>query len=152
MKLHSTPSDRVPFAARVRMNVASKFELVAEAFGLAFAASGATVSVLLGKFIIGIVLAALAVGFLLRLKGRKARSARAELVRPTTFARFVAALVSACEVAVLVEATNLPIRFDQAAFHMGHWYLVLLAFFASYFLQLPLIARLFGKRGTRGAT
>ena len=141
----------MPFAARVRAAVASKIELLAEAFGLAFAASGATVAVVLGKLIIGIILAALAFGFLLRLKGRKAKTPELQQVRPTTAARFLAGLLSACEVSALVESTNLPIRFDQAAFHMGHWYLVLLALFAVYFLQLPLIAKLLRKRSARGA-
>ena len=124
---------------------------MAEAFGLAFAASGATVAVVLGKFIIGVVLAALALGFLLRLKSRRTKPVEQQQTRPTTTARFLAGLVSACEVAALVEATNLPIRFDQAAFHVGHWYLVVLAFFAAYFLQLPLLGRLLGKRSVRGA-
>jgi hypothetical protein len=136
---------------RVRSAVGSKLELLAEAFGLAFAASGATVAVVLGKLIIGIVLAALALGFLLRLKGRRTRAPQAQQIQPTTIARLLCGLVSACEVAALVEATNLPIRFDQSAFHMGHWYLVLLSFFAAYFLQLPLITRLLGKRGARSA-
>jgi hypothetical protein len=136
----------------VRTAVASKIELLAEAIGLCFAASGATVAVVLGKFIVGIVLAALSLGFLLRLKGRKNTNPGQQRHRPTTAARILTGLLSACEVAALVEATNLPIRFDQTAFHMGHWYVVLLAFFATYFLQLPLVVKLLVKRGAPGAT
>ena len=151
LKSLNTSKDRAPLAVRVRSAIASKLELLAEAFGLAFAASGATVAVVLGKLIIGIVLAALALGFLLRLKGRRARGPEVQKTLPTTTARLLSGLVSACEVAALVEATNLPIRFDQDASHMGHWYLVLLAFFAAYFLQLPFITKLLGKRGARSA-
>jgi hypothetical protein len=141
--------DRAPFAVRFRSAVASKIELLAEAVGLTFAASGATVAVMLGKLIIGLVLAALALGFLLRMKGRSVRSPEIQQIYPTTSTRLLAGVLSACEVAALVEATNLPIRFDQATFQMGHWYLVLLAFFAAYFLQLPFITKLLGRRGAR---
>lgn len=136
---------------RLRLAVASKLEVMAEATGLMFAASGATVAAVLGKFIIGLVLAALALGFLLRLKSRKNKTTEPQQLATTTSARFVTGLVSACEVAALVEATNLPVRFDQGAFHMVHWYLVLLAFFAAYFLQLPLVTRVLGKRRARSA-
>ncbi|MFZ2990485.1 hypothetical protein [Ideonella sp.] len=151
MKRLPALNTRLSLANRVRGAVASKLEVVAEAFGLAFAASGATVAVVLGKLIIGVVLAGLALGFLLRLKGRKAIGTQDPHGAPSTAPRLVAGLLSACEIALLVEATNLPVRFDQAAFHMVHWYLVLLAYFAAYFLQLPFFTRLFSKRSARGA-
>ena len=119
-----------------------------------FAASGATVAAVFGKFIIGVVLAALALGFVLRRAGRRHRAANVELkpkIQPTTPARLVCGLVSAVEVAALVEATNLPIRFDQIDFHMGHWYLVLFAFVAAYVLQRPQISKLLGKPRARSA-
>jgi len=47
----------------------------------------------------------------------------------------VAALVSAVEVAVLVEATKLPVRHDQPDFTQANWLLVLLAWGVAYTLQ-----------------
>ena len=69
----------------------------------------------------------------------------------TSWARLASGAVSAAEVALLVEAANLPVRFNQEGFHMGHWYLVLLALAAAYLLQLPLFSRLFAKQRTPGA-
>ena len=134
--------------------MSSKLEVLAEGLGLAFAASGATVAAVLGKFIVGVVLAALAIGFLLRLKGRKSRAGSAAVAQnpqPTTTSRLVTGLISAVEVAALVEATNLPIRFDQSGFQMSHWFLVLLVFCAAYFLQQPLVLRLLNKPRQSGA-
>ena len=153
MKSVKQSAPRATLFAKLRSAASDKLDLLAEGLGFVFAVSGATVAAVLGKFIVGVVLGVLALGFLLRLKSRKKRAVEANGLAhiPGTAARFLTGVVSACEVAALVEATNLPVRFDQAAFHMGHWYLVLLAFFAAYFLQLPLFARLLGKARARSA-
>lgn len=147
------PAFRASIAAKARSAIATRFDILAEGFGLVFAGSGAAIAAVLGKLIIGIVLAALALGFLLRLKGRKRRAEAVTVhdARPTIGTRLVTGFISACEVAALVEATNLPIRFDQPGFQMGHWYLLLLALFAAYFLQLPLVSKLLGKQRSHDA-
>lgn len=152
MKSTKAPALRTSFATRVRTEISTRLEILVEVFGLVFAASGATIAAVLGKFIVGLVLAGLALGFLLRLKSRKRRLGASPLQDATlsTIARILSGVVSTIEVAALVEATNLPIRFEQSGFHMGHWYLVLLAFLAAYFLQLPLIAKLLSKRSAGG--
>lgn len=121
---------------------------------VAFALSGATVAAVLGKLLIGVVLAGLAIGFVLRLKSRKAKLASQahETTAPVTgIARFAAGALSVAEVALLVEAANLPVRFNQDGFHMGHWYLVLLALAAAYLLQLPLFSKLLARQRPPGA-
>jgi hypothetical protein len=121
---------------------------------VALTLSGATVAAVLGKLLVGVILAGLAIGFVLRLKSRKAKLASPtnDPTAPVTgWARFTAGAVSIAEVALLVEAANLPVRFNQEGFHMGRWNLVLLALAAAYLLQLPLFSRLFAKQRTPGA-
>ena len=153
MKSVKPSAPQTSLLTKLRSAASDKLELLAEGVGLVFAVSGATIAAVLGKVIVGVALGVLALGFLFRLKGRKKRALEAKnlVESPGVGARLLTGVVSACEVAALVEATNLPVRFDQTAFHMGHWYLVLLVFFAAYFLQLPLFARLLCKFTARSA-
>ena len=149
------PTEARPKAlARLRSAVAARLDLLLDGVAVVFALSGATVAAVLGKLLVGVILAGLAIGFVLRLKSRKAKLASPtnDPTAPVTgWARFTAGAVSVAEVALLVEAANLPVRFNQEGFHMGHWYLVLLALAAAYLLQLPLFSRLFAKQRTPGA-
>jgi len=148
----SPTSKPTTLLARARSTVSSTLAVLAEGFGLAFSASGAAVAAVLGKLVIGIVLGVIALGFLLRLMGRQRSSGSVAQRSGTTLApRLFTALVAVGEVVAVVEATNLPIRFNQEGFHMGHWYLVVLTFFAAYFLQLPLVSKLFGWRRAKSA-
>ena len=61
-------------------------------------------------------------------------------------ARQIAEGLLAAEVALLVEAVNLLVRFDQAGFAPWHWALVLGALAAAYPLNLRLIRSLAGRR------
>lgn len=147
MKSPTKSLSKRSLASRFRTAVSEKLEWLAEGLGLVFSVSGASVALVLGKLVVGVVLGVLALGFVGRMMGRKRRTAEptATPSSPGTAARLLTGLASAIEVAVLVEATNLPVRFDQAGFHMGHWYLVLLAFLAAYFLQLQLFGRWLGR-------
>ena len=154
MKQVSTTQRRPKALARLRASLGERVELLLDGVAVAFALSGATVAAVLGKLLVGLVLAGLAVGFVLRLKNRKAKlasPANEATVPFTGIARFAAGAVSVAEVALLVEAANLPVRFNQDGFHMGHWYLVLLALAAAYLLQLPLFSRLLSRQRPPGA-
>lgn len=154
MKPVATTQARPKALARLRASLSAKLELLLDGVAVAFALSGATVAAVLGKLLIGVVLAGLAIGFVLSLKSRKAELASpaneaAPLV--TGLSRLGAGAASVAEVALLIEAANLPVRFNQEGFHMGHWYLVLLALGAAYLLQLPLFSRLLAKQPPPGA-
>ena len=117
----------------------------ADLAGIALSGSGAAVVAFLGKFMLAVVLGAIALGFFLRLVGRR----RVQAVSPPrvpVWCRTVSAVLAAGEVALLVEATNFPVRFDQSGFEPWHWALVLVAFAVAYTLNLRVVRNLFGKR------
>lgn len=117
----------------------------ADLAGIALSGSGAAVVAFLGKFMLAVVLGAIALGFFLRLVGRR----RVQAVSPPRvpmWSRTVSAVLAAGEVALLVEATNFPVRFDQSGFEPWHWALVLVAFAVAYTLNLRVVRNLFGKR------
>lgn len=154
MKQVPTTHPRPKALARLRASVGERLELLLDGVAVAFAVSGATVAAVLGKLLIGVVLAGLAIGFALRLKRRKSKlasPAKEPSVPVTGLARLAAGAATVAEVTLLVEAANLPVRFNQEGFHMGHWYLVLLALTAAYLLQLPLFSRLLAKQRPPGA-
>ncbi len=136
--------------ARLRQAVASKLEMAAEVLGLVISVSGATVAAVLGKLIIGAVLAGVAIGFVLRLKSRRTGSLGRAAQVPA-WVRPSAAALSVVEVALLVEAVNLPIPFSQEGFQYGHWYVVALAFFALYLLQSSVLVGMARRAGAQGA-
>lgn len=112
--------------------------------GIALSGSGAAVVAFLGKFMFAVVLGAIALGFFLRLVGR--RRVQAAVPPPVpTWSRTISVVLAVAEVAMLVEATNLPVRFDQSGFEPWHWVLVLVAFAVAYSLNLRVIRGLCGK-------
>ena len=113
--------------------------------GIALSGSGAAVVAFLGKFMLAVVLGAIALGFFLRLVGRR----RVQAVAPPPIPmwnRAASAALAAAEVALLVEATNFPIRFDQPGFEPWHWGLVLVALAVAYPFNLRLVRSFLGRR------
>jgi hypothetical protein len=117
----------------------------ADVAGIALSGSGAAVVAFIGKFMLAAVLGAIALGFFLRLVGRRRVRAAAPVPIPT-WVRAVSVVLAVVEVALLVEATNFPVRFDQSGFEPWHWALVLAAFAVAYPLNLRLAGRLFRSR------
>jgi hypothetical protein len=124
----------------IKRAITGKLELLAELGGLALSFSGATLAAVVGKLLVAAVLGALSLGFFLRLVGR--RGVRAASPPPPGWLRPTAAALSVVEAAVLVEATNLPVRFDQPGFATYHWLLVLLVLVAAYMLQSQVLRSL----------
>jgi hypothetical protein len=133
-----------PMFAAVRSAVAKRLEVLAEVVGLALSFSGASLAAVLGKLLVAGVLGAITLGFFLRLSSR--RAGRVALPLPTPpWVRPVAAALSVVEVAVLVEAVNLPVRFYDPGFEYAHWVLALVAFVVAYVLQVRLLRSIRGK-------
>lgn len=129
----------------LKRRIANGFLVAADVAGVALSGSGAVVVAVLGKLMLAVVLGAIALGFFLRLAGRR----RGEVVvspRAPTWSRAASAGLAAVEVALLVEATNFPVRFDQAGFEPWHWILVLVALAVTYPLNLRVLGRLIRRR------
>ena len=134
--------------AKLKDKARAGIEVGLDIAGLLVSVSGATVAAVFGKFVVGVVLGALALGFVLRLKLR--RPATPSILQVPGWVRPAVAALCAVETAALVEATNLPVRFGQEGFGYGHWALVALVFTALYLLQASLFKRFAVKR--RGAS
>ena len=110
-------------------------------------AVGAPIAIAFGKLFLAAILGALALGISLRFAGRKVQSVSVPM--PTPWWVFsCSALLSLIETAALVEATNLPVRFDQPGFDKSNWLLVLLALAVAFAFQLMLFKRV-GRRTSR---
>lgn len=129
----------------LKRRMADVFLIAADVAGVALSGSGAAVVAFLGKVMLAVVLGAIALGFFLRLASRR----RTRFVAPPPTAmrsRFLAAALATVEVALLVEATNFPVRFDQTGFAPWHWVLVLIALAVAYSLNLRLVGSVIRKR------
>ncbi len=129
----------------LRAAVAKRLGAVAELAGLAFSLSGATVAAVFGRLIPAVVLGAIALGFILRVSARRVQPRAAEPAKPRWVSP-VSALLSLVEAAVLVEATHLPVRFEQPGFEPYHWVLVLVCVVAAYVVQDRLLCALARRR------
>ena len=133
----------------LKRKIADGVLVVADVGGMLLSASGATVVAFLGKLMLAVILGALALGFFLRLVGRRQTMSVAS-AKPPGWCRVAAALLAAVEVALLAEATNLPIRFDQPGFQSQHWLLVVFALVVAYAVHMQIFRAVF--RGQRVAS
>jgi predicted dinucleotide-utilizing enzyme len=126
----------------LRKSIGRKLEVVAEAAGLAASASGTAAALVFGKVLLAVALGAIAVGLFLRLASRRANHAGRAALSVPGWASGLAALLSVIEAAVLVEATDLPVRFSQPGFALHHWALVGAFLVVAYFAQRRVLGRL----------
>ena len=129
----------------LKRRIADSFMAAADVAGVALSGSGAALVAVLGKFMLAVVLGAIALGFFLRLAGRR-RGHVVNSPRMPAWIRAVSAGLAAVELALLVEATNLPVRFDQAGFEPWHWILVLVALAVAYPLNLRMMGGIVRRR------
>ena len=149
MRHHAVPPSKPVRQNRmllpIKRRIAKGFATAVDVFGIALFGSGAAALAIFGKAMFAVVLGAIALGFFLRLAGRR----RVQEVTPMPapfWMRSVSALLAVVELGLLIEATNFPVRFDQAGFKSWHWALVLVALAVTYSLNLRLMGRLFGQR------
>lgn len=129
----------------LKRKVADGFLVIADVAGLVLSASGASVVVILGKLMLAVVLGAIALGFFLRLAGRRRQPSFAP-ARTPAWCYFASVVLAAVEVALLVEATTLPIRFHQSGFEPWHWVLVVAALVVAYVVHMQVFRYFTGRR------
>lgn len=133
----------------LKRRIADSLLLAADVAGVFLSASGAAIVAFLGKLMLAVVLAAIALGFFLRIAGRKKLAAVAAPARLGLRYQLASGAAAAVEVALLVEATKLPVRFDQPGFEPWHWALVVAALCLAYPLNMRICRRLAGKAPRR---
>lgn len=106
--------------------------------------AGIPVALIVGKMFLAVILAVVALGVVLRISGRRKSGTRAALPQPAPIWHLLTAgLLSLVEVALLVEATGLPVRYDQPQFTQWNWLLVILALGLAFGLQRWALRRVF---------
>jgi hypothetical protein len=134
--------------SRLRKSIAKRFDVIADTVGLAISLSGASVAFVLGKFVLAVVFGAFACGVFLRLKGRKSRGVVLSQ-RPPSWIKVCSAVLSVIACGLLVEAVNLPVRFNQDGFSILYWVLVLLVLYFGVSAFAIVLSKIGGLLATR---
>ncbi len=129
--------------ARAKATVQGGVLLVAEAAGTLCSAAGVPIAAVTGKVYLAVLLALFGLGCGLRFVRLRRR-----LLQPPVHGAAVAkapsapawltpavGLLSAAEVALLVEATRLPVRADQPGFDTANWWWVLAGLTVLFWVQ-----------------
>lgn len=125
-------------AMTLKQRIEGVLWLALESAGFFGSLFGAAVVAFLGKLMLAVVLGAVSLGFFLRLSGRRSGPPPAPAPMPA-WCYLVAWLASLVEVAVLTEATDLPVRFYQPGFEPWHWALVIAALYVASTVQLQVL-------------
>lgn len=135
---------------KVRNAIGNTIMLVIEGAGFFVSISGAVFAIVLGKLFAAAVLAAITLGIFLRLVGRrKTIPVETNSFQTPPWVKFSCAFLSVIEVAVLTEATNLPVRLYQQDFEKFNWLLVVLALLVMYVIQVNFFSSVLEKRNAK---
>ena len=121
----------------LRKKISEGLLTAADAAGMVLSLCGASLVAFLGKLMLAVVLGAVALGFFLRLSGRR----KGEQIAPTrvpSWCYVVSGVLASTEVALLVEATDLPVRYSQPGFELHHWLLVLFALGVAFVVYMQI--------------
>ena len=133
-----------------RKRLAGGLALVFDGVGFVASLAGASVSLFLGKLFASALFAVLAVGILNRFVRRRRGEAKEEQQSPIWIPLLCGAL-TIVETTIVVEALNLPVRFDQPGFEKSNWLLVTALLLVLFYGQRYVFHRLRSKEGTASA-
>jgi NADH:ubiquinone oxidoreductase subunit 6 (subunit J) len=119
---------------KIRHAISRGIMALLEFAGLFLSLSCAAVAVFLGKLFAAAVLTGITIGIFLRIVGRHEITDKPKPTLP--WIKLTAAFLAVVEVALLTEATNLPVRFNQSEFEKQNWVFVLLVLFVMYKIQV----------------
>ena len=108
--------------------------------------AGAGISLALGKFVIGGILALVCISVIVRLTLRRKNMGAAQSQSPSIFMKSSAFFLALGLSAGFVEMTNLPVRFDQTGFSFWYWVIVGAAITVAYRWTLQLLSKIFFKK------
>lgn len=126
---------------RVKAAAQGGLLLLAEVAGATGSAVGVPLAAVTGKVYLAVLVALFGLGCcvrFVRLRRRLRQPARVSEVPPKPVSAWLAPAVgvlSGIEVALLVEATRLPVRADQPGFSTANWWWVLAGFLVLFWLQ-----------------
>ena len=120
-----------------------------EGLGFVGSLAGASVSLFLGKLFASALFVVLAVGILNRFVRRR-RGDLVEEQRAPVWVLVVCVLLSIIEAGAVVEAMNLPVRFDQPGFEKSNLLLVVAMLLVFFYGQRYLFVRVLARRRPAG--
>lgn len=120
-----------------RRSFALQLEAALELLGFVLSLAGASLAAAFGRFLLALLLAALAFGMGRRIVRRRQHSSTQP--KPVAWIRALGLTLSLIEVAVLVEATDTPVRFHQEGFAYVHWAWVVAAIVVAYVIQVRVL-------------
>lgn len=135
------------FQTVLKQKIGDGLFVVADGAGMVLSLCGASAVALLGKLMLAVVLAAVALGFFLRLSSRR-RNVQFGPARPPAWCYVTAGALASVEVALLTEATDLPVRFSQPGFEFHHWLLVLVALAVAFMVHMQIFRSITRRRQT----
>jgi len=133
-----------------RKRLAGGLALAFDGVGFVASLAGASVSLFLGKLFASALFAVLAVGILNRFVRQRRGEAKEEQQSPIWIPLLCGAL-AIVETAIVVEALNLPVRFDQSGFEKSNWLLVTALLLVFFYGQRYVFHRLRSKEGAASA-
>jgi hypothetical protein len=106
----------------------SLLEAIASAIQVIVPGGGSGICFAAGKFVVGLILTAITMAIIMRLLWRRKHADRILVAQKLPFwAKTISLLGALVGSGVLVEATKLPVRFDQPDFSMANWLIVIVA-------------------------
>ena len=121
------------FFAKLKDSIFNNVFYLLEVICFVFGISGVAAAILFGKLLLALVFACLVVAIFFRLAGRRKGHTVARANSPA-WKRPITVLLSLISTVLLVEAINLPVRFDQPHFNFLHWGLATAFIFIFYWL------------------
>ena len=129
----------------LKRSMAEGLMAAADGTGFVLSLCGTCVVAFFGKLMLAVVLGAVSLGFFLRLVGRRGTKP-SEQPRTPKWCHGLAGVLAVAEVAALVEAAHLPVRFHQEGFEPWHWLLVIAAWLIAYAIQVKFFRSVICKR------
>ncbi len=130
--------------ARLKSGLKSRAALVIDGLQISALALGSSASLAFGKLFAALVFAALAIGIACRFWRRRSAPA-APVVRPL-WITLVSGGLAVIGSAAVVEAVNLPVRFDQSGFEKSNWLMIIAMILVFYWILSAILARLSARR------
>ena len=128
-----------------KQRVVGGLAVALEGLGFVGSLAGASVSLFLGKLFASALFVVLAVGILNRFVRRR-RGDLGEEQRAPVWVLVVCVLLSIIEAGAVVEAMNLPVRFDQSGFERSNLLLVVALLLVFFYGQRYLLMRALARR------
>ena len=107
---------------------------------------GAGISLALGKFVIGGILALICISVLVRLTLRRKNAGAAQTRTPSVSIKAGAVFLALGLSAGFVEMTYLPVRFNQTGFSFWYWAIVGAVITVAYRWTLQILSKIFFKK------